>query len=245
MLRIIYNRVPKCGSTTVHSLLEKLAFRNKYTFIISIQETGQSIMQADEQRMLADDLFTKNTPWIFTRHMHVLNFTRFGTENAPKFINVIRDPVERKKSEFYYANPLKQEMSFDECVEKNMSSCIHSCMMGFFCGYHEYCSPRRPWHTLNIAKQNVLKYYGVVGIMEDMNSFFQMLEFHYPQMFSGALAMYRNSTARNVNTKFPNSVKESTRLRLKELLMAEYDFYGFVKQRLHEAKQVAGLISQE
>ena len=241
ILRIIYNRVPKCGSTTVHTILQKLSSMNKYTFIRSNRTKAVTVLPLDEERALIEDLQAENTPWLFVRHMQMINFSQWNLD-MPEYINVIRDPSDRKRSGFYYGGKLKEKMSFDECVEKTIPGCIQSNMLMFFCGMHQNCSSNKLFHTLSIAKQNVQKYYGVVGIMEDMESYFQLLEARYPQLFSGATTVYRNATARNVNTKFSHSMKETTRLRLHEFLKCEYDFYRFIKQRLYEAKQAAGLL---
>lgn len=47
----------------------------------------------------------------------------------------------------------------------------------------------RTW-TLAQAKQNIVKYYSVVGIVEDMDSFFYALEKRLPRFFRGAFGLY-------------------------------------------------------
>lgn len=47
----------------------------------------------------------------------------------------------------------------------------------------------RSW-TLAKAKQNLVKYYSVVGIVEDMDSFFYALEKRMPRFFKGAFGLF-------------------------------------------------------
>ena len=44
--------------------------------------------------------------------------------------------------------------------------------------------------ALNEAKYNVDKHFAVVGVMEDLHGFFQILEYLFPDYFRGASALF-------------------------------------------------------
>ena len=65
-------------------------------------------------------------------------------------------------------------------------------------------------------------------------------------MFSGAGDIFKNTTARNVDPlKSSHQMKTSTRLVMRDVLRYEYEFYHFIKQRFHKAKQEAGLLNPD
>ena len=73
--------------------------------------------------------------------------------------------------------------------------------------------------------------------MEDLDSFFQLLEFHFPQLFAGATQTYREIKPRNVDPiETSRQVKKSTREQFNKIRYYEYKLYKFVLQRLHKAK---------
>ena len=49
--------------------------------------------------------------------------------------------------------------------------------------------------SLQQAKRHVEQYYAVVGLNEDLDSFFQVLEWTLPEFFTGARQEYHNGQA--------------------------------------------------
>ena len=84
------------------------------------------------------------------------------------------------------------------------------------------------------AKQNVEKYYQVLGITEYMNMTLDVLEAKMPEYFENAKFVYNNEVRKyqwKNNYKLPvsNEVKDI----LKHNFTNEIEFYEFCKQRLH------------
>ena len=50
---------------------------------------------------------------------------------------------------------------------------------------------------LSVAKKSVEKHFSVVGLQEDMGSFYEVLEFTHPRYFEGAGAMYQAGKTRD------------------------------------------------
>ena len=102
-----------------------------------------------------------------------------------------------------------------------------------------------------VAKWHVEKYYSVVGIVEEMDLSLKVMEKYLPKFFLNATAIYRKEIVSDLNgdliqklsgtnlisNKNPLSkkVKEETRLNLMHhpVFKLEYEFYEFVRQRLH------------
>ena len=240
--RIIYNRIPKCGSTTVMKVLQTLAEQNAFNYVHS-KEFNKVVISSKVQRAMINSLLSLQTPWLYDRHLQMLNFTAEGLP-MPDYINVFREPLERSASYYYYTSKDKRwKLSFDECVKIRGFKCTGPInILAYLCSRSQHCFPLNE-NSLQIIKQNVERYYTVVGIAEDLESFFDLLEYRYPKTFRGALNVYRNITPQNVDKrKSSHPIEESTRDALKYDLRYEYMFYEFIKQRLYNAKLSAGII---
>ncbi len=55
--------------------------------------------------------------------------------------------------------------------------------------------------ALTQAKRNVAQYYAVIGLNENLEEFFEVLEWMFPKHFGGALNVYK------LTSKFPNLMK--------------------------------------
>ncbi|XP_061498527.1 heparan sulfate 2-O-sulfotransferase pipe [Anopheles gambiae] len=99
---IFFNRVPKVGSQTFMELLRRLAVRNDYTFHRDVVQRLEVIRLAPErQQELAEMVMDLPVPSVYVKHVCYTNFTRFGLP-MPIYVNMVRDPVERIISWYYY-----------------------------------------------------------------------------------------------------------------------------------------------
>lgn len=73
--RIVYNRVPKCGSSAVESVLRHLAVINGFTYYRS-KLFRDPVISEEEQMALAKKLATVPPPYIYDRHIHFVDFTK-------------------------------------------------------------------------------------------------------------------------------------------------------------------------
>ncbi len=111
----------------------------------------------------------------------------------------------------------------------------HRSQMMQFCGHDPVCRRFNSIEALKIAKANVEKHFGVVGITENMNMTLAVLQHRMPDYFAGALQLY--NTDLDVR-KF--RMKNAYKLPVSEQVMAlvranftqEIEFYEFCKQRL-------------
>ena len=103
---LIYNRVSKCGSTTMLNLIRRLSKRNRFYHAHSTIYSKRHISSGAQKQLAAKvtKLRKLKKPHLFDRHLHMLNFTAFGYPQ-PMYINIVRDPVARFVSGYYYQWP--------------------------------------------------------------------------------------------------------------------------------------------
>lgn len=257
--RVIYNRVGKCGSRTMIQLMVTLSRQNNFSVIGSTQHQLLNI-GLREQVEFVDFITQLQPPFIYHHHLHYVDFKRFGSLQ-PIYINLIRDPLARLVSGYYFrrfgdyreghrtwnfkgTNEVKNE-TFDECVLKKRPECVDPnrifYIVPFFCGQEAFCR-RSSQLALRQAKINVLTNYLLVGVTEELEDFLFALEALLPEFFKGVLDMYKApgdalskkiTTTKTVKKKGPSAEVEKI---MKKHLELEYDFYNFVKDRFHRLK---------
>ncbi|XP_072016661.1 uronyl 2-sulfotransferase-like [Amphiura filiformis] len=132
----------------------------------------------------------------------------------PVYINVIRDPLARMVSMYYFLRfgdgrishswlkqhhawilPEHVNMTFDECVLQELNECVSpvklSTQISFFCGAHPGCSEPSEW-SLQQAKKHIEEEYLFVGINDDYESTVTILERLAPDLFHGLVAEFMN-----------------------------------------------------
>ena len=81
------------------------------------------------------------------------------------------------------------------------------------------------------AKENVIKYYAVVGTIERFDLFLEVLQKVLPQYFEGIAVRHNPQNRRNAAKK-PTPLSQKYRNRLRKLMALEYEFYHFLDDRL-------------
>ena len=252
-LYIIYNRVPKSASTTLRNLFRDQASQRKFT-IYNKEIYVPFLLSTDVQREVMYELDSAKTPVFYERHMYFI----FGDDfqkPQPVYINVIRDPLEQVISAYYYSretcntekrcyfNTTFLNETLDDCVSKRPAErCIDASQgvissLPFFCGNLVECEENKTF-ALERAKQNIIDYYTVVGIVEELYNFLFVLENLMPRYFANIRLQYMaNGRTRieNVGVHRGNytELSETSRGILTLALANEYELYEFIKQRFY------------
>ncbi|ELU09608.1 hypothetical protein CAPTEDRAFT_229374 [Capitella teleta] len=249
--RIFYNRVPKCGSRTILRILEKLSEKNEIHNYHSEIYNVKQLTEEGEVRFV-QEFMEHDPPLLYDRHLYFVDFKKHGHE-PPLYINLIRDPFERILSRHYYIlyesrNTPKEtkdefNMTFTECVKQNKTICMSPSnlieLVRYFCGQDPVCESKGGANNAAIlrkAKTHVIKHFPVVGVIEDAESFFFLLEKRLPTFFGGALEIYQHIISK-MKVRYRNSQKIMPDNATKDYVISKmseaYDFYNFVRQRQH------------
>ncbi|XP_069014327.1 uronyl 2-sulfotransferase a isoform X2 [Embiotoca jacksoni] len=205
-------------------------------------------------------------PFLYTRHVHFLNFTRFRIEQ-PVYINIIRDPINRFLSNYFFRrfgdwrgeqNHLirtpgmkddERYLDINVCILENYPECSNPrvfYIIPYFCGQHPQCREPGVW-ALERAKQNVLENYLLVGILEELEDVLLLLERLLPHYFTGVLNIYKSPDYRKMGNMTGTVRKHTPTLEALQVLYHrmryEYEFYNFIRDQFHLMKKKIGLKS--
>ncbi|XP_017468081.1 PREDICTED: heparan sulfate 2-O-sulfotransferase pipe-like [Rhagoletis zephyria] len=218
---LLFNRVPKVGSEHMIELIQRLSVLNGFeTNRAYFSEPVRQRLTPEEQEELAKELDDDyGEPFAYSMHVNYIDFRAFNLPQ-PIYINMIRDPIERVISWFYYKRapwtavqmykltkkfrkPQWYKKSFEECVLHRDIECRyetdssfgnssedHKRQTLFFCGHDPSCEPFNSQSALQLAKKHVENEYAVVGSWEDLNVTLEVLEHYIPKFFRRATELY-------------------------------------------------------
>jgi len=245
---LIYNRVPKCGSSTMEGVLRALSRRNNFTIHFS-QNYGGQVLSPTKEEELAKQVtkMGENGPVIFDRHFFTMENDRHHEHNF-EWINIVREPVSRLVSMFHYLRKPARwaskknrppeswfNKSLDACVLQGDKECqvgfgFQSLQLSFFCGSNRQCVDPSSRSGLQMAKYNIETRYAVVGVMEEFQTSLEVLQEILPRWFRGAVKTKKGKAHRNSNSYEKPS--NDTLRELEKRLALDIELYLFAKQRL-------------
>jgi len=256
-LIVIYNRVPKTGSTSVAGIAYDLCRRNKFNVLhFNITKNNHVLSISDQMRFVNNiTTWTEKKPAFYHGHLAYIELSRFDLQPKPIYINIIREPLDRLVSYYYFVRHgddfrphLKRRKSgnketFDECVAKENSDCDPTNLwvqIPFFCGHVAECwVPGSQW-ALEMAKYNLVQNYLLVGVTEELGDFVAVLEAILPRFFGGATELYNSGRKSHLRKTFnKQSPSEDTISRIQDspIWKMEQDFYEFAKEHFHFVKK--------
>ncbi|XP_071485108.1 uronyl 2-sulfotransferase-like [Diadema antillarum] len=256
---VVYNRVGKCGSRSVITVMRELALKNKFHFVSSLVYNKTRISPVHEG-MLVNVVGRLERPFIFQRHLHFVDFRRYQMQQ-PKYINIIRDPLSRMVSQYYFRrfgdgkserkySGTDKYQTFDECVLRGKTECLGKksfYIIPFFCGQDPRCKDPTEW-SLEKAVRNFNERYVAVGLLEELDNTFRVFEKVLPQLFAGAMDIYTKTVSGelrgNITRMFTkHKVKPSPRVAaiMQRNMRLEYKFYNMVRRRFQEQKRMLGI----
>ncbi|XP_070531666.1 uronyl 2-sulfotransferase-like [Ptychodera flava] len=260
---VVYNRVPKCGSRSVLWIVRKNAkkFGFKYKHSMEFWKFRQN--EKDQEKTVRE-IVNLPRPALFDMHVHFLNFTKFG-ELRPVYFNIIRDPISRLVSSYYFnrfgdsinkymvskfkGTDEERNQTFDECVLLNKTECQLGrafYIVPFFCGQDARCREPSQW-TLREAIRNALNEYVFVGILEEMNASMKILEVLLPRYFQGASKyleyLETQGAQQNMHAIKKSEAPPSEKVVeiMKKRLAIEYEFYNTIRDRFSVIKEQLGI----
>ncbi|KAI1294686.1 Uronyl 2-sulfotransferase [Halotydeus destructor] len=243
-------RVPKCGGTTMVTLLRTLSKRNNFSHVTSHVYDKRLLSPVEQVEMFRELTNHSYDRLSYDRHFYFIDFTTFG-EHSVKYINMVRDPVDMVISSFHYRRLVagKRNSStsrwlskdFNECVVKGDPECSYerdkyttAHLVPYFCGQDIVCEKMNDKSALERAKDNVDKHFVVVGILEQFNRTLKVLEKLLPQYFEGATdAFYSDHGGQHLNSHVTEYyVTDKARALLKKNLSLDYELYDYLVEKL-------------
>ncbi|XP_040572345.1 uronyl 2-sulfotransferase homolog pip isoform X2 [Lepeophtheirus salmonis] len=139
---LFFNRVPKVGSQTTMELLKSLSIKNNFHYHKDRTQKVEMIkLSNNEEKKLTRFVSSFDAPSVYVKHVCFSNFSRYNLP-MPIYVNMVRDPVERVISWYYYVrapwyfverkrafpdlplpNPNWLKKDFETCVRINDPEC--------------------------------------------------------------------------------------------------------------------------
>eukprot|EP00096_Caligus_rogercresseyi_P013506 TRINITY_DN613_c0_g1_i5.p1 TRINITY_DN613_c0_g1~~TRINITY_DN613_c0_g1_i5.p1 ORF type:complete len:362 (+),score=70.11 TRINITY_DN613_c0_g1_i5:37-1122(+) len=217
---LFFNRVPKVGSQTTMELLKSLSIKNNFHYHKDRTQKVEMIkLSNNEEKWLANLVNYFEPPSVYVKHTCFVDFPKYNLP-MPIYVNMVRDPVERVISWYYYVrapwyfverkrafpdlplpNPNWLKKDFDFCVRRGDKECSYRTgeersdfgqLTEFFCGQEDECTGFNTKVAMKKAMENVERHYAVVGVLEELNKTLTVLEHYVPRFFKGALNTYWN-----------------------------------------------------
>ncbi|CAJ0564270.1 unnamed protein product, partial [Mesorhabditis spiculigera] len=192
---VIYNRVPKTGSTTfTNAVAYDMGKINGFTTIHLNMTKNRPVMSLPDQESFIRNLTTwdEMLPIFIHGHVAYVDFERFGYA-PPIYINLLREPLERLLSHYYflrygdnYRLGLKRSRAgnnetFDQCIRRSGKDCDVKQLwlqITYFCGHHPFCSEVGNKLALETAKRHLVEKYLLVGTTDRIRDFIGLLDVH-------------------------------------------------------------------
>lgn len=246
---IVYNRVPKCGSSLMNTLLAISSDEGRRYRFIQSEDYAHFRVSLETQRKISSDLLvqTENNfqrAVVYERHLYFVNF-QSKEKVIFHYINQIRDPLTRVLSTYDYIRyachvhgpngscPLGdrkyQNLSMEQCVQTgDPNRCLSPefgvlSAISFFCGQSAICDVARDnvdrEAALTLAKINVERHYSFIGVLEYLESSLELLEYTQPNLFKGILDNYRIKLNSSAVHETPRSFRHPISGKTRRLLI--------------------------
>ncbi|XP_057653936.1 uronyl 2-sulfotransferase-like [Diorhabda carinulata] len=237
---LFLNYVPKCGSEILILLLQKLQGYNNYRHVRLKGGSTKVLTNLQQDNVVSeiyDTVKAVAVPVSFDQHVFFLNFTTFDKQ-FPTYINFIRDPIDRillrsSKKHYNYKCFMSKR---NDCNINNGQ--LYELSVPYFCGHDYRCLNLDNNWALQRAKDNVVKYFPVVGVLEEFNVTLEILEHKIPYFFKGIQKLYQNDYLHLQNNRKKLIAPKLVRQKLAAVLVNELDFYLWIKSRLFQQLQI-------
>ncbi|XP_063971443.1 uronyl 2-sulfotransferase-like [Lytechinus pictus] len=262
---VLYLSIPKTGTRTVVWALERLREVHHFGNLVPIDYLIENNITSEVNKYMTSKITESEDGAVLHGHYRYIDLSR-----SPKkliLMSMIRDPIDRFESHFYFlrhgdVTSDKEKLlklfdrpdsklalpneTLDDCVEKNRRDCTHDLFRHMyitaFCGYAPGCS-ESPSFAFNEAKRNVDKFL-VIGVTEEYDLSMAVFEKLLPETFGGVAKIYEEGKSRPMTmfkTTYKKHPSDKTYSILKQRMKYEYQFYYYVKRRLHRVARKLGI----
>ncbi|KAL5107928.1 Heparan sulfate 2-O-sulfotransferase 1 [Taenia crassiceps] len=177
---VVYNRIPKTGSTSVVRIFEALSERNDFHIYRFAIFNPNQLLNPLLHEALVDEVrvISQRSKLLVHGHFYYINLRKYGATIDHVYINCLRNPLERLVSKYYFlrfgdnlrpkvqrhrmTNGSLQMQTFEECVKNGGEDCNPERLwvqIPFFCGDAAYCNIPGSPEALQTAKRRLVEDY--------------------------------------------------------------------------------------
>lgn len=233
---LIFVHIPKAAGTTLNRILEQ---QYKPTRIFAIKVLT---FQQDLQRLKSLPESDRQKIKVLRGHFHHGMHTLLPTDSV--YMTVVRDPVDRLISHYYYVSSLPNHYLHDQIKTQHMSLKDYACsnltlevdnhQTRMLAGGDEVQDPigQASTQMLERAKQNLREQFAVVGIAERFDETLILLK----ELFDWSLPLYYK---RNVTRGRPKKerISEADRHAIETRNALDMELYRYANALLDEQIQ--------
>ncbi len=244
---LFFVRIPKCAST---SFVEQLrGWSKKGQFELFFHPSGAFDWDIRTIKKVAGQVNAKQSRrFVYARHFYYTDFRMYGVEDY-SYLTIIRNPVSRFLSSFLYyhyssrahiqalLDPKHKNETLLECIEHQHEGCAHNWLTKYFCGHDRFCKLGNE-QSLKIAKENLLRDFTAVGILEEMDLSMTLFETLLPGYFKSVGGERLPQTNKNEQSlQLSGSEEEAIRSANK----ADIELYNFARTVFHRTSKACKL----
>ena len=147
---VFFNRVPKVGSQTMISLLQRMQQFNNFTHFtdsaeLKAQFGEKTTLRSVEEKRQYCEMFAKNfsEPSSYSKHISFFHFHDCGPQyKQPIYVNFVREPVQRIISWYYYIRAPWYAFEMNANKTKYVSKCqIYAYIFySFYSVFQNFCN---------------------------------------------------------------------------------------------------------
>lgn len=237
---LFFVRIPKCASTSFVELLKVWSKREQ--FELFFHPSGAYDWDIGTIKKVAGLVNSKKSRrFVYARHFYYTNFRMYGVEDYT-YLTIIRDPVSRFLSSYLYyhfssrphiqaiLNPAHKNETLLDCIEHQHEGCAHNWLTKYFCGHNHFCKLGNE-QALKTAKENILRDYSAIGLMEEMDQSMALFHTLLPGYFSFGQEDQLPQSNKNEQTLQMSRQEEEA---IRSANQADIQLYSFVRTLFHK-----------
>ena len=244
---LFFVRIPKCAST---SFVEQLKVWSKLgQFELFFHPSGAFDWDIRTIKKVASQVNAKKSKrFVYARHFYYTDFRMYGVEDY-SYLTIIRDPVSRFVSSFLYyhysskahiqalLNPNNKNETLLDCIKHQHEGCAHNWLTKYFCGHDRFCKLGNK-QALRTAKENILRDFAAVGVLEEIEETMALFHTLLPEYFSTSQEDKLPQTNKNEKILQLTSEEEEA---VRSANLADLELYNFVRTLLHKTTKACRL----
>lgn len=226
--KILFDHLPKCGGSSINKFLEKNYLRRK-TYNVKVENQDYYInrfINLSEKKRYGFDLIKGHLVHSLIDYVHPDTLK----------ITLLRDPVERIISHYYYVknNPghylyqaiNKQNMGLEDYVSSGISNELRNWFVSHFLGISYEEAEQNPVKSIDAAVRLVLNNYNIIGFLNEIESFTDEVDkvAHLKYPYNGEQI---NKSERPKNNIIPENVIKT----INNINFLDVEFYKQIREQ--------------